>query len=142
MIKPWQGHVPTVVQHHAQASALERPLSKQPEVDQPQHVIIGQLFKTYILVQNQDELVMVDQHAAHERVLYERYKNNFDVAPGTLLLFPEVVTLTNDLVAGLMPWQAYFARQGIEFDALGSREIVLRTSPPQLRFSQMPSRYT
>ncbi len=122
-----------------QSLALQNPLTLSPSkgMSATKQVsattILGQLFNTYILVQKEHELIMVDQHAAHERVLYEKYTEYFDASHGTLLLFPEVVTLTKELVDAILPWQEFFGKQGIQFDALGSRELALRSAPPQLR---------
>ena len=129
-----------------QAVLLQNPLTLSPSQDGvvgskgmsatkqvPATTILGQLFNTYILVQKEHELIMVDQHAAHERVLYEKYTEYFDASHGTLLLFPEVVTLTKELVDAILPWQDFFEKQGIQFDALGSRELAVRSAPPQLR---------
>jgi DNA mismatch repair protein MutL len=88
---------------------------------------------TYILCTHQDELVIVDQHAAHERILYERRASYFDEAHGSLLLFPETIKLSPQLVQHLLTVQKFFGNQGIHFDALGDNEIAVRSAPPQLR---------
>jgi len=113
-----------------QELAPTKPIEQAAEVE---YRVLGQLMDTYILCARRDELVIIDQHAAHERILYERRTHYFDEAHGITLLFPEVVTLGPALTTHLMEWQGFFAKQGIQFDALGTHEIAVRTSPPQLR---------
>ncbi len=95
--------------------------------------VLGQLMNTYILCAHHNELVIVDQHAAHERILYERRASYFDEAHGSLLLFPERIRLSPQLVQHLLTVQEFFGTQGIHFDALGDNEIAVRSAPPQLR---------
>jgi DNA mismatch repair protein MutL len=97
------------------------------------HHIIGQLFKTYILVEQDDALVMIDQHAAHERILYEKLQKQFEPGQGTTLIFPEVVALGPDGVQKILEQAAFFEKQGIAIEAMGTHEIVVRSVPPTLK---------
>ncbi len=92
--------------------------------------IIGQLFKTYILIQSNDQLIIIDQHAAHERVLYEKFLKNFQHKEGTALLFPEVVQVTQEQMITLHTVIDFFQEQGIMLEQFGALEIVIKTSPP------------
>jgi DNA mismatch repair protein MutL len=94
--------------------------------------IIGQLFNTYILIDNGKELILIDQHAAHERILYEKLLKNFEEKAGTQLLFPEVVALSKEQLVLLMPEKTFFAQQGVELEQTSSTEIIIKTAPPQL----------
>lgn len=92
--------------------------------------IIGQLFATYILIQSNDQLIIIDQHAAHERVLYEKYLKNFQYKEGTVLLFPEVIRVSNEQMKILQTVFDFFEEQGILLEQFGALEIVIKTSPP------------
>ncbi len=100
---------------------------------QPIPKIIGLLFNTYIILQTDQEVLFIDQHAAHERILYEKYQKNFTPHEGTILLFPEVITLTPTQTKSVCDAQEFFNAQGIQFDALGTRDIAIRSTPPQLK---------
>ncbi len=129
------------IQKHTAVPQIFQPQEDSPTqlevtpaaTESPPYRVLGQLMNTYILCSHHDELVMIDQHAAHERVLYERRTSFFDEAHGSLLLFPEVITLTASLIQHLLTWQEFFGKQGILFDALGTNEIAIRSAPPQLR---------
>jgi DNA mismatch repair protein MutL len=95
--------------------------------------IIGQLFKTYIMIENGDELVIVDQHAAHERVLYEKYLKNFESKEGSTLLFPEIVQVTKNQLTLIMGVQDFFHQQGIVIEEFGEQSLVIKTSPPLIQ---------
>jgi len=70
--------------------------------------IIGQFASTYILVEKEKHLILVDQHAAHERILYEQHKNNTQ-APATIqLMFPLFVTLSQEEVIKIEPYIQHF----------------------------------
>lgn len=118
----------TLTQEQMPLQSVSEPLASK---------IIGQLFNTYILLEKSDEIVFVDQHAAHERVLYEKYQKNFERQHGTTLLFPEVLTLTPQVVLELLEHKTFFDQQGIDLDALGERQIVIRSAPPQLKGSSL-----
>lgn len=116
---------PTSVQPaHTQAKVL--PNTKQIK-------ICGQLFTTYILIEQDNELVMVDQHAAHERILYHQFTSNFENKQGTQLLFPETITLTAAAVADVLAHQKFFASQGIALHQAGPTQIAVTSSPPKLQ---------
>lgn len=95
--------------------------------------IIGQLFATYIIVEGDNELIIVDQHAAHERILYEQLAKNFEPGQGTALLFPEVIELTAHQAKLLIKHGDFFATQGIGLECWSDTSVVVRTTPPSVR---------
>ncbi len=91
----------------------------------------AQLHATYILAQTKDGLVLVDQHAAHERLVYERMKEAFAQGgmPRQLLLIPEVVEVGEAAAEALLRHRDDLARLGFSFDALGAGSVVVREIP-------------
>ncbi len=102
----------------------------QPEVQA--YKIIGQLFKTYILIENKDNFVIIDQHAAHERIIYENLLKNFEHKQGIRLLFPEILNLTEQQIKSLLECKDFFSEQGIDFEVIGKNDISIKTSPPKI----------
>lgn len=93
--------------------------------------IIGQLFNTYILIEEGDSLVLIDQHAAHERLIYERLvkeKKESKILP-QMLLVPEVVSLTPTEFAVVMENKGFFESLGWELDEFGDNDIAVRGVP-------------
>lgn len=96
--------------------------------------IIGQIFETYWLITYKDKLLILDQHAAHEKVKYEaimkRIKDS-DVS-SQMLNPPMIVSLTGTEMATLQTFNDYFEKLGYEFDDFGGGEIAIRSVPLEL----------
>ncbi len=93
--------------------------------------IIGQLFNTYILIEEGNGLVLVDQHAAHERLIYERLvkeKQERKILP-QMLLVPEIVSLTPTEFATVQENKSFFENLGWELDEFGDNDIAVRGVP-------------
>ncbi|HYM44280.1 MAG TPA: DNA mismatch repair endonuclease MutL [Steroidobacteraceae bacterium] len=105
-----------------------------PAGEHPLGTALAQLHGAYILAQNREGLVLVDMHAAHERVLYERLKAERDGAePATqLLLTPIVIDMKAHELAALLEQRADFERAGFEIDALGPGQLAVRRIPAVL----------
>lgn len=96
--------------------------------------IIGQVFETYWLVQFEDKLFIIDQHAAHEKVKYERFMKRFrekEMLSQTLMP-PVVVTLTGQEEAVLGQYRDVFDSLGFEIESFGGSEYTLRSVPVDL----------
>lgn len=98
------------------------------------HRIIGQVFQTYWLVEFDKELFIIDQHAAHEKVLYERIMAGIkDKAYASQMLMPAIVlTLTLSEQDILNEYKEEFQRIGYEFEPFGGNEISVRAVPANL----------
>lgn len=107
---------------------------EDPRRDYPLGAARGQVHATYILSQTGDGIVIVDQHAAHERLVYERIKkelSNTGVARQMLLL-PEVVELPDDDVALLGSRAGEISELGLSVEPFGSDAVVVRETPAVL----------
>lgn len=92
---------------------------------------IGQAFSTYILLQSNDELVMVDQHAAHERIIYEKLRVKFDSQENTtqLLLEPVVIQLQPFELDAVKSKYELLKGIGFVFEDFGNNSIIIRGIP-------------
>ncbi len=93
--------------------------------------IIGQIHNVYILLEFEDALVIIDQHAAHERVMYERFRRQVNEGVVTVqeLLEPIVLQLSPDDVERLVDMKDLFEKVGFTIDVFGPREIIVQSIP-------------
>lgn len=109
----------------------EKMLTKE---NRPRYRILGQIFDTYWLIAFTDKLFIVDQHAAHEKVKYERLMKHYhekDIVTQTLNP-PIVVTLSAKEEATFLSCKDVFAGLGFEIEDFGGREYALRGVPVDL----------
>ncbi len=101
---------------------------------QPLGTALAQLHGIYILAQTADALILVDMHAGHERVLYERYKaaHANSAAASQQLLEPLVVELKSHELEGVLERRVEWERFGFELEALGPCSLALRRIPALL----------
>ena len=98
------------------------------------HKLIGQVFETYWIVEYDGKLFIIDQHAAHEKVLYEKLMKRFkESQPMIQMLQPPIVlTLSMTEVDLLNRYMDDFKRMGFEFESFGGKEYALRGVPSDL----------
>ena len=103
-------------------------------IDYPLGAARAQVHQTYIVAQTEDGIVIVDQHAAHERLVYERMKSALaDTGVGRQgLLIPEVVELTEDEVERITARTAEFAELGLILEGFGPGAVIVREVPAML----------
>jgi DNA mismatch repair protein MutL len=99
-----------------------------------EYEILGQIFDTYWLVAYRDRLLMIDQHAAHEKVKYERLVKELQEKEITsqLLNPPVVLNLTGKEEELLKEYLDYFAQLGFEIEEFGSQSYAVRSMPSDL----------
>ena len=93
---------------------------------------IGILFKTYIIVEIDEELYLIDQHAAHERILYEQIKNNYKNHISRncqMMLIPEVESLTYKEMEFVKQNIELFKNTGFEIDVFGENTVKINGIP-------------
>ena len=105
-----------------------------PAIDYPLGIARGQVHDTYIIAQTGDGLVIVDQHAAHERLVYEKMKESL-AGTGIArqgLLIPEVVELDESAVHRLLTRQTELAQLGLVLEGFGPGAVIVREVPALL----------
>ncbi len=109
----------------------ERLLSKEACKE---HKIIGQVFDTYWLVEFKDSLYIIDQHAAHERVLYERTLKEMKTREFTSQMIspPIILNLSMQEAELLRKYMDQFVRIGFEFEEFGEESYAVRAVPGNL----------
>ena len=98
----------------------------------PDYKFIGIAFSTYIIVQIKDEMYIIDQHAAHERILYEKIKKNYysnGEKESQLLLLPDVITLTHKEMDIARDNMDIFEKAGFDIEEFGENTIKLNGVP-------------
>jgi DNA mismatch repair protein MutL len=103
-------------------------------IDKPLGAARAQLHETYIVAQTRDGLVVVDQHAAHERIVYERLKAGLsrDGVTRQVLLIPQVVELDPDDAAALVERAEELAKLGLLIEQFGPGALLVREVPALL----------
>lgn len=98
------------------------------------HKLIGQLFDTYWLVEFRDQLYIIDQHAAHEKILYERTMASLKKREYTSQLVnpPIILTLGSEEQVLLDKYMSCFAQIGFEIEPFGGKEYAVRAVPDNL----------
>lgn len=157
-VKPVQKSAPKreIFQPEAEKPETEKPETKKPEtgavrVEEPKqlelfeeklltpearsrHRLIGQLFDTYWLVEFENNFYIIDQHAAHEKVYYERFVKQFkeQSVESQYLSPPLVVTLNMEEEALLKANRQYFEEAGFEIEPFGGKEYCISAVPSNL----------
>jgi DNA mismatch repair protein MutL len=129
---PPEAVLPGVERPSAAVAGLEP--AEGPTADYPLGAARAQLHETYIVAQTADGIVIVDQHAAHERLVYERIRTalaNGGVAR-QMLLIPEVVELDESAVERLAAHAPELARLGLLLEKFGPGAVVVREAPALL----------
>lgn len=98
------------------------------------HKIIGQVFDTYWLVQMEDKLYIIDQHAAHEKVLYERIVKEMKErnVSSQIVSPPIIISLNLEEQEKMKKYQNIFKTLGFEIEFFGGREYSIRAVPQNL----------
>lgn len=123
------------------ASTVSEPTGAQPEQQEPLGFearggvrlpeVVGQIFAGYIVCQSGDEMVLVDQHAAHERLIYERLVDAYHsgTTESQPLLIPLTVTVGGDGVEAVERSAGLLLRLGWELEPFGDDAVVARAVP-------------
>ena len=94
--------------------------------------MVGELYRTYIIVEQGDDAFLIDKHAAHERILFEKLKANQESISSQMLLTPVPVRLSAEAAAELLNNKEMLESLGFSIDEFGDNTILLRQIPMDL----------
>ncbi|MBQ3154151.1 MAG: DNA mismatch repair endonuclease MutL [Clostridia bacterium] len=104
----------------------------QVQIDErPYHRLLGEAYNAFLFVETKNEVLVIDKHAAHERILYEKLASKKEVHTQQLLS-PIPLTLADDDVANLCENAPYLAEFGFEIEPFGSDTLLVRAVPASL----------
>jgi DNA mismatch repair protein MutL len=118
----------------APSAATAEAMPEPDLLDHPLGAARAQLHETYIVAQTRDGLVIVDQHAAHERIVYERLKTAMELkgVARQILLIPEVVDLDEADAARLLARAGELEKLGLVIESFGPGAVAVRETPSLL----------
>lgn len=103
----------------------------EEEIKKPKYRVIGECFDSFILVEKDDVLYIIDKHAAHERILYEQIKNA-DTSGSQTLIEPVRINLTTEEFSAICENSDYFKNTGFSFDTFGTNTLLVRAFPQMI----------
>ena len=101
----------------------------------PVYKYIGIAFNTYIIIEMKSDLYIIDQHAAHERIMYEKIRQNYynnDTKDSQLMLLPDIITLTHKEMGIYRDNKELFQRAGFMVEEFGENTVKLSGVPDVL----------
>ena len=107
----------------------------QEELPMPKEIpwrMVGELYNSYIIVEQGEDAFLIDKHAAHERILFEKLKANQEAISSQSLLTPVPVRLSPSAAAELLNNTAMLEELGFEVEEFGENTILLRQIPMDL----------
>ncbi|RIX99602.1 DNA mismatch repair endonuclease MutL [Aureimonas flava] len=121
-------------QPSARADGLEEAPAAPARGEFPLGAARAQIGRAFIVAETDDSLVLIDQHAAHERLVYEALKEAMHARPlpSQMLLIPEVVDLTEAEVERLVAEEAVLRRFGLHLERFGPGAVMVRETPALL----------
>ncbi len=120
---------------------VPEPEQEQQAISLPEETpwrMVGELYRTYILVEQGDDAFLIDKHAAHERILFDRLKANPEKISSQLLLTPLSVRLMPDAAGELLAHTGLLAELGFELEEFGENTVLLRQIPMDLAPEDAP----
>ena len=119
----------------AESVPVPAPVQEQQELTMPEQIpwrLVGELYNSYILVEQGEEAYLIDKHAAHERILFEKLKQNQETISAQALLTPAVCQLHPEGAAILLDNQKLLDELGFEIDEFGDSKVLIRQIPMDL----------
>ncbi|MCQ2474769.1 MAG: DNA mismatch repair endonuclease MutL [Clostridia bacterium] len=111
----------------------QEPFTEKTETfDEESFRLVGEAFKTYIICEYKGRLVVIDKHAAHERIIYEKLKRENGERSPQLLLLPVTVTLSKEEYSAVLENAELINKSGFDVEDFGSGCIIVNECPMEL----------
>ena len=123
------GRNPDVREENLQTAPADEEIQTADSFIMPEYKITGEIFNTYILVESGGELILIDKHAAHERLIYERLIKQRENPDSQMLLTPLPVTLDKNQYDAVTQSIELLAGAGFEVEDFGMGTVLLRSVP-------------
>ncbi|HAS37657.1 MAG TPA: DNA mismatch repair endonuclease MutL [Ruminococcaceae bacterium] len=106
-----------------------QPIAEEIQPEPEPYRVIGEAFKTYILVEQGKKLLIIDKHAAHERMLFEKFKANRDGIETQMLLAPVTVTLSKEEYSAVLDNLDLLEKAGYHVEDFGGGMVIVSECP-------------
>lgn len=131
-VKPPNGSPKAVTAVRESLQDYQAAESGRSHLDLSDAVVIGQLFKTFVILEKGREVILIDQHAAHEAFMFEQYRKQFltdAAADAQTLMVPEPVEISAKLMACFEALSPALLRRGYDCDVFGDTTLMVRSVP-------------
>ena len=125
---PIKPEIPSIDMKKENVSIFEQ----NEEYQKPTYKFIGIVFNTYIIFEMDDEMYIMDQHAAHERIMFEKVKKNFyaeEEKDSQLMILPDIITLTHKEMDIAKENMELFRKAGFIIEEFGDNTIKISGTP-------------
>lgn len=119
---------PVIEEVPAKVEIVEESKEEEPVTLEP-FKVIGEAFKTYILVEQGDKMLVIDKHAAHERIIYNSLKKEQENTPSQMLLAPVTVTLSKEEYNSVLESLPLLAKAGYCVEDFGQGMVIVTECP-------------
>ncbi len=125
-----------IVEEKPSIEQIEKPAPVQhtvvtEEEIEPSYLFVGEVFGTYLILQKGDEMLLVDKHAAHERILFEQLKREYSAGDVSVqqLISPVRLTVSKDSYSTITSNLDIYEKMGFEIDDFGEGSVMVRAIP-------------
>lgn len=137
--KPEKSETVPVFSQDMPVKAVEKPVQNVESRPIPDHKIVGEALKTYIIVEQDDKLILIDKHAAHERMIFDRLKAQEREIMAQNLLIPVTIRPNGDDMDAITENAALLYELGFEIEPFGERELIVRAVPADMDAGDVPT---
>lgn len=99
--------------------------------------IVGEIFKCYIIIELENKMILVDKHAAHERILFEKLKNSTGDSDSQILLEPKVIQMEKSEYSAIIENLKLLSQAGFDIGDFGAGSVIVRSVPMYIELGEI-----